>query len=371
MSKWPMAFIGDICEILDSQRKPVTASDRSWGIYPYYGANGIQDFVDNYIFDDELVLLAEDGGNFGSKEKPIAYRVSGKCWVNNHAHVLKPKDMLDVDYLCYALMFYDVSNLISGTTRAKLNQSAVRKMQIALPPLEIQKKITDMLDKAKSLIDLRKKQIEKIDLLVKSKFIEMFGDPVTNPMGWKKATYGELCRQITDGEHVTPKREKNGIFLLSARNIINHDLQLDDVDFINESEFIRISRRLIPKKDDILISCSGSVGRVCRVPENFKAQLVRSVAILKLKENINAIFMEYLIDTDFTRTQINQSVNQSSQANLFQNKIRKLVAIVPPINIQTQFASFVESVEKQKTLLQQGLDKMEMNYKALMQEYFG
>ena len=130
-----MASIGDICEILDSQRKPVTASYRKSGIYPYYGANGIQDFVDSYIFDGEFVLLAEDGGNFGSKEKPIAYRVSGKCWVNNHAHVLKPKGMLNVDYLCYAIMFYDVSDLISGTTRAKLNQSAVRNMQIPLPPL--------------------------------------------------------------------------------------------------------------------------------------------------------------------------------------------------------------------------------------------
>lgn len=72
-------------------RVPITASDREEGEYPYYGANGIQDHVADYIFDDELVLLAEDGGNFGSKERPIAYRVSGKCWVNNHAHVLKAK----------------------------------------------------------------------------------------------------------------------------------------------------------------------------------------------------------------------------------------------------------------------------------------
>ena len=93
-------FLEDCCEILDSQRIPITASEREKGVYPYYGANGVQDYVANYIFDDELVLLAEDGGNFGSNERPIAYRVSGKCWVNNHAHVLKPKEGLDVDYLC-------------------------------------------------------------------------------------------------------------------------------------------------------------------------------------------------------------------------------------------------------------------------------
>ena len=89
--------IEECCDILDSRRIPITASERRNGRYPYYGANGIQDYVADYIFDDELVLLAEDGGNFGSKTRPIAYRVSGKCWVNNHAHVLKPMANVDVD----------------------------------------------------------------------------------------------------------------------------------------------------------------------------------------------------------------------------------------------------------------------------------
>ena len=104
MEKLKYTRVEECCEILDSMRIPITASDRKEGKYPYYGANGIQDYVNDYIFDDELVLLAEDGGNFGSKEKPIAYRVSGKCWVNNHAHVLKPKEEIDVDYLCYSLI---------------------------------------------------------------------------------------------------------------------------------------------------------------------------------------------------------------------------------------------------------------------------
>ena len=166
MRKW--AYIEDVCEILDNQRVPVTAKDRRSGIYPYYGANGIQDYVDDYIFDDELVLVAEDGGNFGSKDRPIAYRVSGKCWVNNHAHVLKPKPMTNVDYLCYSLMFYDVYQMVNGATRQKLNQSELRKMRIPFPTLDVQKQIADTLDKASRLIELRKTQLEKMDLLIKS-----------------------------------------------------------------------------------------------------------------------------------------------------------------------------------------------------------
>ena len=162
--------IEEACEILDSQRIPITASKRQSGIYPYYGANGIQDYVVDYIFDDELVLLAEDGGNFGSTDKPIAYRVSGKCWVNNHAHVLKPKKELNVDYLCYALMFYDVRSLIKGATRQKLTQAAMRKIMIPLLPMKEQLHISGILNKIYELIELHNQQIAKLDELVKSRF---------------------------------------------------------------------------------------------------------------------------------------------------------------------------------------------------------
>ena len=133
--------IEECCTILDSQRIPITAKNRIAGCYPYYGANGVQDYVSDYIFDDELVLLAEDGGNFGSKSRPIAYRVSGKCWVNNHAHVLKPKENLNVDYLCYSLMFYDTNNLVNGATRKKLTQSTMRQMKIPYLNIKDQLKI--------------------------------------------------------------------------------------------------------------------------------------------------------------------------------------------------------------------------------------
>lgn len=175
----------NVCEILDSQRIPITEKDRKSGIYPYYGANGVQDYIDDFIFDDELVLLAEDGGNFGSKDKPIAYRVSGKCWVNNHAHVLKAKDIIDIDYLCYSLMFYNTSGLVNGATRQKLTQSAMRQMLIPLRKKDIQLKIVKKISLLFQLIEKRKQQLSKLDQLVKSKFIEMFGECKTNPKNWK------------------------------------------------------------------------------------------------------------------------------------------------------------------------------------------
>jgi len=182
-----MLLLEDCCDILDSQRVPITAADRTKGEYPYYGANGIQDYVADYIFDDELVLLAEDGGNFGSKERPIAYRVSGKCWVNNHAHVLKPKAEIDVDYLCYSLMFYNTDGLVNGATRQKLTQATMRKMLIPKRSLEKQKAIVSKLVLTQSIINHRKQQHAKLDELIKARFVEMFGDPVSNPHNWEKS----------------------------------------------------------------------------------------------------------------------------------------------------------------------------------------
>ena len=169
-------LLEESCEILDSRRIPITASNRKEGPYPYYGANGIQDYVDDYIFDDELVLLAEDGGNFGSKKQPIAYRVSGKCWVNNHAHVLKPKDGIDVDYLCYSLMFYNTEKLVNGATRQKLTQAMMRKMLIPKRSISEQKKIVATLNTIRDSIAKQTKRIKLLDNLIKARFVEMFKD---------------------------------------------------------------------------------------------------------------------------------------------------------------------------------------------------
>jgi len=149
--KWERKRLGEVCEFLDSMRIPVNDGERQKRIagkkqtelYPYYGANGQVGWIDNFIFDEELVLLAEDGGFFGSFEKPIAYRVGGKCWVNNHAHVLRTnREIIDVDWLYFSLGIRpDIMCFVSGTTRPKLNQEQASKIPIPLPSILIQQRI--------------------------------------------------------------------------------------------------------------------------------------------------------------------------------------------------------------------------------------
>lgn len=140
---WCVASVSQFAECLDSLRVPVKKEDRksSVGLYPYYGANGEVDRVDEYIFDDDLVLVTEDETFYG-REKPIAYLVSGKCWVNNHAHVLRTNNLISTKYLCFSLMHYNVLPWLTGTTgRAKLTQGALNELPIAIPPFEEQKEI--------------------------------------------------------------------------------------------------------------------------------------------------------------------------------------------------------------------------------------
>lgn len=176
----------------------------------------------------------------------------------------------------------------------------------------------------------------------------MFGDLKTNSKGWEIKTFDELTDIITDGEHITPKRASEGIYLLSARNILNHSIKLDEVDYINQEEYTRISRRIIPQKGDVLISCSGSVGRCCSVVDEFKFQMVRSVALLRFKKFITPVFAEYMITSDYLQEQINDLKTSSSQANLFQGKIKVLKGVVPPLDLQNKFAEFVKQSDKSK-----------------------
>ena len=246
------------------------------------------------------------------------------------------------------LMTSEVTGIGGSLTRAQ--PKCVAEYPVPVLDRKKQYEIVEILNKCKFIIDSRKRELVELDNLIKARFVEMFGDLRTNEKGWEIKTFNELSYLITDGEHATPRRTSEGIYLLSARNILNHSLQLKDVDYIDQEEYDRISKRVIPQEGDILISCSGTVGRCCSVPANLKFQMVRSAALIRLKEEINPIFAEYMITSNYLQEQINRSKTASSQANLFQGKIKELKGFIPPIELQKEFLLFVNQVDKSKLI---------------------
>ncbi|MEY4531892.1 MAG: hypothetical protein RLZZ156_2613 [Deinococcota bacterium] len=162
------------------------------------------------------------------------------------------------------------------------------------------------------------------------------------PEGWVWATADQLTSVVTDGEHITPPRTDSGVFLLSARNVLNGKLALKDVDYISEKTHLELNKRLTIKAGDVLLSCSGTVGRSCVVPENISFSLVRSVAVLKPVLKMSE-FLSFCIRSPLLQNQIETRKTQTAQANIFQGKIRVLVFPLPPLEEQAFIVSQVEA----------------------------
>ena len=315
----------DCCEILDSQRVPITRSDRTSGDYPYYGANGIQDYVDDFIFDDELVLLAEDGGNFGSKTRPIAYRVSGKCWVNNHAHVLKPKAGLDVDYLCYSLMFYDVGGMVNGATRQKLTQAAMRQMIIPKRSLDEQIEIVNIIKKVQGVIASRKEELEQLDLLIKARFVEMFYEKGYPVLKWNDVfitTTGKLDSNASVEKGAYP-------FFTCSKEL----LRIDTYAFDQEA---------------LLLAGNNAAGKYDVKYYAGKFNAYQRTYVLSLKENWSYRLFQYQLEDKL------EYLQQQSLGGLTKYLTLKILGelefVIPPEELQSEFEIFVTQVTKSKVV---------------------
>jgi type I restriction enzyme S subunit len=174
---WEEKRLGGLISCLDHKRKPLNSEQRAniTGIIPYYGANGVVDYIADFIFNEELVLLAEDGGNFDDyKNKPIAQYITGKAWVNNHAHVIKGKDSISTKFIFYSLVHKDIRAWINGTSRSKLNKTDMLCIIVNVPlSVKEQQKIADCLTSIDDSIQQQTAKLEQIELYKKSLLQQM------------------------------------------------------------------------------------------------------------------------------------------------------------------------------------------------------
>ena len=171
---WEQRKLEDVAEFLDTMRKPLEGARRIPGPYPYYGASGIVDYVDGYLFNEELVLLSEDGANITDRNYPVCFLASGKYWVNNHAHVLRLKDGNENNFVCTSLERKDYKQYNSGMAMPKLNQEVCRRIPIGCPSFNEQKKIGDYFRELDNRITLHQRKCEKIKELKKFMLQNMF-----------------------------------------------------------------------------------------------------------------------------------------------------------------------------------------------------
>ncbi len=351
----PTNYIVDSDLYNDEFETPVLTAGKSF-ILGYTNENhNIYTKLPVIIFDD--FTTATKFVNFPFKVKSSAMKILS-CNEN----------IADIRFLFYLIQTIK----INSEQHQRYWISKFSKIQIPLPSLATQKAIAEKLDKADALRKKDQELLAQYDELAQSIFIDMFGDPVQNEMGWEKVKLENVCNKITDGEHTTPKRELEGVYLLSARNVKNGFIDLNvGVDYISEDEYTRISKRCMPENGDVLISCSGSVGRVSIVNVDYKFSLVRSVALLKVKKDvINPLFLNYYMLTNYFKQQIDKGSKKSSQANIFIGAIKELITIIPPLALQTAFAEKIKNIELQKALVKRQAEQSEDLFQALLQESF-
>jgi len=299
--EWQTKQLGELCEILDSQRKPITKRDRTTGKYPYYGATGIVDYVNDFIFDEPLVLVGEDGAKWESGES-TAFKVEGKCWVNNHAHVLRPlrKTVLD-NWLVYFLNHSDLNEFVSGLTVPKLNQGNLRGIPIPLPPLAEQQRIVGVLDKAFAGLATAKANAEKNLKNARALFESHIQSVFTQRgKGWVVNKLKTVTTKIGSG--ATPHGGKksyrlDGISLIRSLNVHDLGFKYKKLAFLDDVQADELSNVEV-KPHDVLLNITGaSIARCCIVPEDvLPARVNQHVSIIRsIPDMIDPDFLHYLL----------------------------------------------------------------------------
>ena len=252
-----------------------------------------------------------------------------------------------------------------GATMKHLTKPVFDALPFYLPSMGKQKEIASILDKVTELIALRKEQLAKLDQLVKSRFIELFGDK-----GYPEDSLLNLCN-IIDYRGKTPEKVEYGLPFITAKNVRMHQMNLEPREYISKETYDKVMIRGFPKEGDVVFTTEAPLGNVCRIP-HFDTEFYIGQRIVTLQtEKLEPIYLEYALSSDDFKMKYMGKSSGSTVTGIRVRLLEQLTIPVPPIELQEQFAAFVEQTDKSKLAIQQSLDKLELLKKSLMQEYFG
>jgi type I restriction enzyme S subunit len=287
---WKNVALGELCEVLDSKRKPITKKDRTTGSYPYYGATGIVDYVGDFIFNEKLVLIGEDGAKWESGDM-TAFIADGEYWVNNHAHVIKPlRNRLLDEWLVYYFYYKDLKEFVTGLTVPKLNQGQLKTIPIPLPPLATQQKIVAKLDVIFDEIDTAKAaataNANNAEALFQSYLTEIYEEDAKNN---KTVLLGSVCKVIA-GQSPESKNYNN-----KGEGLAFYQGKKDFGDmYINPPTVWTSEITKEAVKNDILMSVRAPVGPVNIATE--RICIGRGLAAIRATDRINQTYLySYLL----------------------------------------------------------------------------
>lgn len=281
----------------------------------------------------------------------------------------------ETNFIFNRFLLYLLRNLNWKGNRAvkgiTINKKIISKKSILIPPYSEQQGIASELDAIQEVIDGYKAQLEDLDALAQSIFLDTFGDPVSNPKGWGKKTLNEICSKITDGTHDTPKRLTDGIKFITGKHIRPFFIDYDHSDYVSENVHKEIYARCNPQKGDVLYTNIGSgVGTAAVNTVDYEFSM-KNVALLKPSKELNGIYLQFVLnDIHFKSVVLPTYLAGGAQSFLSLKQIKSMPIPLPDFVHQQQFAKQVEAIEKQKDLLREQLKDAETLMAERMQYYF-
>jgi len=378
-SKWSIQQLKEITQCLDAMRIPINSNDRAKmkGDIPYYGVNGEVDRVNKHIFDEELLLLAEDGGNWGKNQK-CAYIIKGKSWVNNHAHVLRPEGIL-IKFLESYLNFADLTKYVSGTTRGKLNQKQMNEIPIPVPPLNTQKKIVSILEKAEELKRKRKEANQFTNRILQSLFLKMFGNPHEISSKYRVEILENLALRkkyaISSGPFGsnlgTKDYVKNGVLVIRGTNVKTNEFDTSDRKYVTEEKAKELQRSQAGPRDLIVVAV-GASGRACVIPDSINQCI--------LSQNCNKISLDeslampeyvcYLLNTEYFQSQLNAITTDTVRKFLSMTNLANFEIPIPHINQQQEFVNICKIMYDIKQRQKESTEDINSLINSIMHKIF-
>ncbi len=360
LSQYPHVELGDVVEILDKLRKPITRHDRKPGPYPYYGATGVLDHVEGYLFDEPLVLVGEDGAKWGASEKS-AFAVEGKIWVNNHAHVLRSRADRTLDrYLIEILNEADLMPYITGVTVPKLNQAKLRSIQIPLPPLVIQKEIVAEIDGYQKVIDGARAVLDN------------YRSHIPIHPEWPMVTIGELC-VVERGASPRPIHD----FITEAPDGVNW-IKIGDAE-VGAKYITQTKERITPegaaksrhvKPGDFILSNSMSFGR----PYIMAIEGCIHDGWLLLRDTSKDLDRDYLyniLGSDVVLQQFERAATGGVVNNLNSRLVRNVRIPLPPLATQQAIVAEIEAEQSLVASNRELISRFEKKIQATLSRVWG
>ncbi len=353
--------LDDIADIHNSKRKPLNSREREnmKGIYPYYGASGIFDYINTYLFDGEYVLISEDGENLKSRTTPIAFKVNGKFWVNNHAHIVKGKEELINEFLVYYFANLNLNPFVTGAVQPKLNKENLLSIPIFIPKNKsIRNQFITTLKSLDDKIENNLSTNQTLEEIARTLFKEWFinfnypdadgnrkhSDFGEIPSSWKVSGIGEIS-YVQNGYAFksTDFKELGEVGIVKIKNINGNVVDIENTDFVEANVVQRLDKKFKVESGSLLIAMTGAeVGKIGLVPLTEKnLWLNQRVGMFKEKIAFGNLYMYLLLSTDTYYAAIQNSALGSAQPNISSSAIESIRAIIPTEDLIEQFGKIV------------------------------